>query len=446
MNQSFDDNESTSSLNGTKYMENSSVDISARLAAIAQSSNATGPGMNYHNFGNQAKQPSVEINEMMISEMLKQQRNNSSQSASRMISQQRPQHNRNGFRRYPDPDVFNNARNVLLVENLPNYLANMGSVCDLFGSFGVVDDVKILERRQLVALVQMKTPEQAQMALLRQHDFRSINPALNVNLCTDIESVVANCNLPGMTGSSRGEDLRRGSSRRNEDFGGPGRVLLINDMPMEMANPKEVFNLFSLYAEVTKVQVLEKQPTKALIETANPSHAEACRRHLHGLEICGSRISISVSNKSCLGGHIDDPFYEEFRRNRRGDRALHPPSSVLFITNTFTDDIEELKSYIVESGYTVLDIQKCGRSQESALVKMGSISEATMAVVKLQDTMPQNVERRPGKGTHLSGLNIMFSPRNQIISSCFTCKESGHISKDCPSNESVKKFKSDPDL
>jgi len=434
MNPSFNDNEHAS-YGARNFMENSSGDVNSRLAALAQSSNASDPGMNYQNFGKQGKSNTPqEINQMMISEMLKQQRNLQSTLSN----------NSNGFRGYPDPNTFNSARNVLLVENLPNYMASMGSVCDLFGSFGMVEDVKILERKQYVALVQMKTPEMAQMALLRQNDFRNINPALNVNLCTDIESVVASCSLPAMAGGSlgsRNEGLARGMDRRRfeEDSMGPGRVILINDMPMEMANPKEVFNLFSIYAEVTKVQVLEKQPTKALVETANPAHADACRRNLHGLEICGSKISISASNKSYLGGHIDDPFYEEFRRNRRGDRVSpSPPSPVLFITNTFTDDVDELKRYIVESGYTVLDISKCGKSGESALVKMPSVSEAAIALIKLQDTMPQNHSRKPGKGTHLSGLNIMFSHRNELVSKCFVCNEPGHLSKDCPTDSAKR--------
>lgn len=419
----------------------SSCDVNERLAAIAQGSKAFDPGMNYHNFGSPASsKTSQEINQMMISEMLKQQRNYQTG-----LNEEKPaaRDNTRGFRGYPDPNVFNNARNVLLVENLPNYMANMGSVCNLFGPFGMVEDVKILERRQVVALVQMRTPEMAHMALLRQHDFKNISPTLNVNLCTDIESVVASCVPAGESAGGRGEGLRRGMLRRRfEDDGMPGRVLLVNDMPMEMSNPKEVFNLFSLYAEVTKVQVIEKQPTKALIETANPSHAEACRRYLQGIEICGSKISISTSNKSCLGGHVDDPFFEEFRRNRRGNnsgRGDQPPSPILFITNTFTDDIEELKKYIVESGYTVLDIQKCGASKESALVKLSSVSEATMALIKLQDTMPPNItQRKGGKGTHLSGLNIMFSHRNEVVSNCFNCKQPGHQAKNCPLEEEKK--------
>merc|ERR1719273_2386308 len=120
----------------------------------------------------------------------------------------------------------------------------------------------------------MQSPDMAQMALMKQQEYKTISPYINVNLCTDVDSVISNSCPPG--GLRRG--LRRRSIEDDDNYGEPGRVLLINDMPQEMADPKAIFNLFSLYGEITKVQIMEKQPSKALVETANPSHAEACRR------------------------------------------------------------------------------------------------------------------------------------------------------------------------
>jgi len=112
-----------------------------------------------------------------------------------------------------------------------------------------------------------------------------------------------------------------------------GRVLLINDMPKEMATPTAVFNLFSLYGEVSKVQIMEKQPSKGLVEMMNPTNAQNCRRYLNGIEVCGEKVSVSTSNKSYLGGHIDDMNFQEFNRGRRGDKTCIAPSPMLFVSN-----------------------------------------------------------------------------------------------------------------
>lgn len=445
----FGNHEPSSSLQDTGSVFKPISNVNTRLESISRGMNSVDRGMNYHNFGNQINSQS---NEMMISEMLKQQRKfqtsqngvNSQASnemmMSEMIMQQRKLPiNQQEMMGYSPQNMLGNQCNILLVENLPTDMANMGSVCNLFGTFGLVEDVKILERKQLVALVQMKSPDMAHRALLRQSDYKTISPYMNVNLCTDIESVIATSFPPGMpismSGSSDG--LRRGIRRRRieddrDGFGVPGSVLLINDMPREMADPRSIYNLFSLYGEIKKVQIMERQPSKALVETANPSHAEACRRYLNGIEVCGSKIAVSQSNKEYLGGHVNDVNFEEFRqRGRRGDKPLHGPTTVLFITNISCDKLEKLREYIVESGFTVLEIQSCGKTNESALVRMPSISEATMAMIKLQDTMPTQLgERNTGK----RGLNIMFSPRAEksLVSHCYKCNEAGHLVKDCP--------------
>lgn len=440
MNQSFF-SKNESGINGSHPPM---LNVNKRLEAIAGGFNNVEGGMNYHNFGSS--------NEVMISEMLKNQRNypfmqkemmlqsNEILMPEMLMQQRNMPMNPNGARGFSSSNMLSNNCNVLLVENVPNEMANMGAVCNIFGTVGVVEDVKIVERRQLVALVQMQTPEMAQRALLREQDYKNISPLMNVNLCTDVESVISNSCIPGTLGRLGGLDrgYRRGPRRMEEDScGETGKVLLINDMPTEMAQPKFVYNLFSLYGEITKVQIMEKQPTKGLVETTKPSEAEVCRRYLNGIEVCGSRLSVSISNKSSLGGHDNDPFYQEFhgRTRRSVEKNPYAPTPVLFITN-IPCETEELRNYIVESGFTVRDIQRCGKAQESALVRLASVEEAILAVIQLQDTLqrPQSGERRLIK----NGLNIMFSPRADIVSLCHTCNQAGHLKTECPTSHMKK--------
>ena len=107
-----------------------------------------------------------------------------------------------------------------------------------------------------------------------------------------------------------------------------GKVLLVNDIPQEIANTTALFNLFSLYGQVTKIQVM-KSLDKALIEMGNPRDGMNGKRYLDGVVVCGQKLSVSPSNKPYLEGHLDDANFHEFSRGQRCERGCIPPSPML---------------------------------------------------------------------------------------------------------------------
>ena len=69
-----------------------------------------------------------------------------------------------------------------------------------------------------------------------------------------------------------------------------------------------------------------------------------------------------------------------------------------------------LKTYFVDSGFTVKDTQECGKDGSMALVQLSSVEEAISALAKLHNKIPESIGTKKGE----LGLCISFSNRRDI--------------------------------
>ena len=369
------------------------------------------------------------------------------------------------------PIAPNGKRKILLVSNLPPVLANPDSVYYMFVKFGNVERVKILHNQRTTALVQMETPTMAEKAVEEQDSLNKTGTDIFVNFSTNVQ-VVRMPTEVGLTDDglskdftgeipynpehppSLGSDMNGllgpvpfiemsdntsyGPPRMNQG-GGPsqhgvnGPCLLVSSLPEDMATPDCLCNLFGFYGDVQRVKILRNKRDCAVVQMAKPHQATLCRNFLDQCKIDGKRICVSYSRMGSIklpadNGHDDDAKTKDYSSVRGVHRFRNPnlankllknlcaPTPMLHIANLpehfahTAGKLDELKSYFVDSGYTVKDTQECGKDGSMALIQLTSAEEAISALAKLHNKMPGNIGTKKGE----LGLCISFSNRRDI--------------------------------
>ena len=364
------------------------------------------------------------------------------------------------------PIAPNGKRKILLVSNLPPVLANPDSVYFMFVKFGTVERVKILHNQRTTALVQMETAFMAEKAVEEQDSLNRTGTDIFVNFSTNVQVVRmpaevglvddglskdftgeipynpepnVNSEMNGLLGpvpyldmgdnNAYGHQMgmqNRGSQQAN------GPCLLVSSLPEDMAMPDYLCNLFGFYGDVQRVKILRNKKDCAIVQMAKPHQATLCRNFLDQCKIDGKRICVSYSRMTSIklptdNGHDDDAKTKDFSSIKGVHRFRNPnlahkllknlcaPTSMLHIANlpeNFATDgkLDELKSYFVDSGFTVKDTQECGKDGSMALIQLSSVEEAISALAKLHNKIPESIGTKKGE----LGLCISFSNRRDI--------------------------------
>ena len=365
------------------------------------------------------------------------------------------------------PIAPNGKRKIILVSNLPPVLANPDSVYYMFIKFGNVERVKILHNQRTTALVQMETASMAEKAVEDQDSLNRPGTEIFVNFSTNVQVVRmpaevgltddglskdftgeipynpepnSSSEMNGLLGPAPFPDIgdissgvprmggihNRGSQQTN------GPCLLVSSLPEDIATPDYLCNLFGFYGDVQRVKILRNKRDCAIVQMAKPHQANLCRNFLDQCKIDGKRICVSYSRMTSIklpadNGHDDDAKTKDFSSVKGVHRFRNPnlaqkllknlcaPTSMLHIANlpeNFATDgkLDELKSYFVDSGFTVKDAQECGKDGSMALIQLGSVEEAISALAKLHNMIPQKIGTKKGE----LGLCISFSNRRDI--------------------------------
>ena len=74
------------------------------------------------------------------------------------------------------------------------------------------------------------------------------------------------------------------------------RILLVSDVPPEIAKPKPLFHLFSFYGDVVRIKILpHKTPDVALVEFETATQACIARNHLDQVQMKDHKLVVSFS-------------------------------------------------------------------------------------------------------------------------------------------------------
>jgi len=382
----------------------------------------------------------------------------------------------------PESDIPDEEQVVVLVSNIPANLSNPESIFYAFEKFGTVDRVKVLHAKRNTALVQFSDHAGAVTATEEQDKLNRCGGDIFVSFSTKFRSIrlpepgsvhddgltkdftgqfpdsgvepppvpynqqggfqggfndQQQGNFGGnMMGGGRGPMMGGGQNYGFNNMqgggpgapggqgGGPGSVVIISNIPDEVANLKAIFNMAGAYGDVTAVKILRNKRDCALVQLAKPHQAQQVRNFLDQAKIGGKKLCVSFSHAESIfiRHHKDDDDSEELQgdfsvsRNHRFrnhhiaaklQKNLCPPSATLHVANLPEDmSPSEVKEMFIEQGFTVKETKECGSNNNQALLTMAGPDEALMALSMMHNYAPDEY-KFPNK----AGLCVSFSAR-----------------------------------
>jgi len=192
------------------------------------------------------------------------------------------------------------------------------------------------------------------------------------------------------------------------------RCIWITGLPEEYQDADKLTNIFGNFGNVQRVKFTDKKPDGALIELDDPRGAVKAVVNMNNKKIDGSTIKVSFS-KLERAGFIkeDDPKSKLVYKAKENWRfaskdkdtkfrkicmsRLRNLSNKVIVSNLPEGKIDQLKKYIIESGFTVKSIEGSKRPDEEgkpstgytmAIVELADIEETIAAVATLHNTWP----------------------------------------------------------
>lgn len=378
-----------------------------------------------------------------------------------------------------DSEVNPEEQTVLLVSNIPPNLANPDSLFYAFEKFGTVAKVKILHNKRNTALIQMNAPAEAQRAIEEQEKLNRVGTEIYVNYSSKFTDIrmpepgsmyddglakdftgkfvsmapqrpggqfgmgeggmgrgmmgggggfgFGNGGRGNFGGDGFGDDFDYGMRGGNQAGGridgvmGAGVVLLVSNIPEEIANVDNIFNMVGMYGDVMFVKILRNKRDCCMVQMAKPHHAQQVKQCLDHAKVGGNKLCVSYSRvDNLLNKRIpdDDELQKDFLNSRNHryrshtvaaklSKNLGPPTSTLHVANLpegFTHS--DVKDLFIEKGFTVKESQECGNGG-MAFLSMPSPDEALMALAIMHNYAPQEL-----KFKNASGLCVSFSKKN----------------------------------
>ena len=150
------------------------------------------------------------------------------------------------------------------------------------------------------------------------------------------------------------------------------------------------------------------------------------RQYLDQVKVEGKTLCVSFSRMQNIKmpneiGINEEPTSRDFTNVKGVHRFRNPmiasklcknlcsPTNTLHVANLpekFRTDA--LRQYLVEKGYTLVDVQEVGKENSMALVTFATVEEAVSALAKLHNITPEGYQTKNN-----SGLCFSFSSRKK---------------------------------
>lgn len=189
--------------------------------------------------------------------------------------------------------------------------------------------------------------------------------------------------------------------------GGPGSVILVDNLATKGVTPDVLATLFGHFADVIRVKILFKKQSSALVQLRDPMRTPATVEALNGMTLRGQDLRLRISRhpdvkmpqESAEGAHLtrdysDSPHHRFKNRGGRNSSNICNPCPMLHISNLSVDvDMEEIDAVFGQIGTVVKSKKMQGNAM--ALVEMSSTTDAIEALVQLHNTTLPSSGTRP---------------------------------------------------
>merc|ERR1712244_42443 len=205
--------------------------------------------------------------------------------------------------------------------------------------------------------------------------------------------------LAALTGSSPGQEER-------------GRCIWVTGLPESYQDATKLINVFGNFGNVRKVVFTDKKPDGGLIELDDARGSVKAVANMRGQKLDGQPIKVSFTKIDQAGMKNNDKS-KDVRQAKENGRfsgnkdskfrkicmaRLRQLSSSVIVSNLPEGKSDQLKKFIIESGYTVksmegsqrpIDESKPKSDYTMALVELASVDEAIDAVANLHNSWPK---------------------------------------------------------
>merc|ERR1719208_306631 len=192
-----------------------------------------------------------------------------------------------------------------------------------------------------------------------------------------------------------------------------GRCIWVTGLPESYQDADKLSNLFGNFGNVRKVVFTEKKPDGALIELDDARGCVKAVMNMRGKKLDGQDIKISFTSIDEAGMKKDSTKSKDFREAKETWRftgnkdskfrricmkRLRNLSSSIVVSNLPEGKADQLKKFIIESGYTVKSMEGSQRPVDESKPKSGysmvkvelaSVDEAIDAVANLHNSWPK---------------------------------------------------------
>jgi len=206
--------------------------------------------------------------------------------------------------------------------------------------------------------------------------------------------------LAALTGNDSGQQER-------------GRCIWVTGLPESYQDADKLSNLFGNFGNVRKVVFTVKKPDGALIELDDARGCVKAVANMRGKKLDGQDIKISFTSIDQAGIKKDSTKSKDFREAKETWRftgnkdskfrricmkRLRNLSSSIVVSNLPEGKADQLKKFIIESGYTVKSMEGSQRPVDESkpksgytmvVVELASVDEAIDAVANLHNSWPK---------------------------------------------------------
>lgn len=205
--------------------------------------------------------------------------------------------------------------------------------------------------------------------------------------------------MPGM-GGMQGNMMNAATGMRL-----PGQmimncVLLVSNLNEDEVSTDAIFTLFGVYGDVQRVKILYNKKDTALVQMSEPHQTQLAISHLDKVEVWGNQIRVTQSKHSQVQLPRDDqsdaasltkdysnsPLHRFKKPGSKNFQNIYPPSATLHLSNIpSTVEEEEVKEAFSETGATVVGFKFFQKDRKMALIQLGSVQDAIMALIKMHN-------------------------------------------------------------
>jgi len=210
------------------------------------------------------------------------------------------------------------------------------------------------------------------------------------------------------------------------------RILLVSNVPPEIAKPKSLFHLFSFYGDVVRVKILpHKTPDVALVEFETATQACIARNHLDQVQMKDHKLVVSFSRfgeiRASPGdeGLMEDftgPDFDILHRFSKEDlsivnlKRISGPRNCLHINNIPQGtNLDQVKALFENKGVPVQDMIAIRKKREKSSAK--SVSSSAVVFIQVANTSDALIAMALVGGSLASkdvpaGLRVSFTEAN----------------------------------